>query len=112
MLMQLWQKCIAMHIHVLGTGKLISKSGFFPCLLLSAERQALGPLVHVCNHVALAIFQACKVTVKDFSTIIINVTPSPWSRPGSSHEDLSMHANTQVLLTFPAGIPTKMVVVI
>jgi hypothetical protein len=31
---------------VLGTGKLISNSGFFPCLLLSAERQALiGPLV-------------------------------------------------------------------
>jgi hypothetical protein len=30
---------------VLSTGKLISNSGFFPCLLLSAERQALGPLV-------------------------------------------------------------------
>jgi hypothetical protein len=30
---------------VLGTGKLISKSGFFPCLLLSAERQAHEPLV-------------------------------------------------------------------
>jgi hypothetical protein len=29
---------------VLGTGKL-SNSGFFPCLLLSAERQAHGPLV-------------------------------------------------------------------
>jgi hypothetical protein len=28
---------------VLGTGKLISNSGFFPCLLLSAERQAHGP---------------------------------------------------------------------
>jgi hypothetical protein len=37
-----------------------------------------------------------KVTVKDFSTVIINATPSPWSRPGSSHEDLSMHANTHV----------------
>jgi hypothetical protein len=34
--------------------------------------------------------------VKDFTTIIINVTPSPWSRPGSSHEDLHMHANTHV----------------
>jgi hypothetical protein len=30
---------------VLGTGKLISNSGFFLCLLLSAERQAHGPLV-------------------------------------------------------------------
>jgi hypothetical protein len=41
---------------------------------------------------------ACKVIVKNFSTIsIINVTPSPsWSRPGSSHEDLSMHASTHV----------------
>jgi hypothetical protein len=29
----------------LGTGKLISNSGLFPCLLLSAERQAHGPLV-------------------------------------------------------------------
>jgi hypothetical protein len=38
--MQLWQ-CIVMHIHVLGT----LTQGFFPCLLLSAERQALGPLV-------------------------------------------------------------------
>jgi hypothetical protein len=44
--MKLWQKCIAIHIHVLDTGKLISKSGSFPCLLLSAECQALGPLVH------------------------------------------------------------------
>jgi hypothetical protein len=31
---------------VLGTDKLISNSCFFPCLLLSAERQAHGPLVH------------------------------------------------------------------
>jgi hypothetical protein len=30
---------------VLGTGKLISNSGFFPCLLLTAERQAHGPIV-------------------------------------------------------------------
>jgi hypothetical protein len=34
-----------------GSGKLISKSGFFPCLLPSAERQALGPLLlHVLCH--------------------------------------------------------------
>jgi hypothetical protein len=39
---------------------------------------------------------ACNVIVKDFSTIIINVIPSPWSRHGSSHEDLTMHANTHV----------------
>jgi hypothetical protein len=32
--MQLWQKCIAMHIHVLGAGKLTSNSDFFPRLLL------------------------------------------------------------------------------
>jgi hypothetical protein len=55
--------------------------------------------------------------VKQVSTININVTPSPWSRPGSSHEDLSMHASTRVhthvfLLTFLAGVLTKMVVVI
>jgi hypothetical protein len=31
---------------VLGTSKLISNSGFFLCMLLSAERQALGPLVN------------------------------------------------------------------
>jgi hypothetical protein len=45
---------------VLGTGKLISNSGFFPCLLLSAERQALGPLVIVSfnnNKRKLLVFQ-------------------------------------------------------
>jgi hypothetical protein len=26
------------------------------------------------------------------STIIINMTPSSWSRPRSSHENISMHA--------------------
>jgi hypothetical protein len=31
----LQKKCIAMHIHVLGTGKLISKSGFFPLTSVS-----------------------------------------------------------------------------
>jgi hypothetical protein len=50
-------------------------------------------------------------------TIIINVTPSPWSRPWSSHEDLPMHANTHVhthvfLLTFGPEFLPKMVVVI
>jgi hypothetical protein len=55
--------------------------------------------------------------VKDFSTIIINVTPVvAMVTTGSSHEDLSMHANTHVhthvfLLTFLADIPAKMVVV-
>jgi hypothetical protein len=33
------------YAYPLGTAKLISKSGFFPRLLLSAERLALGPLV-------------------------------------------------------------------
>jgi hypothetical protein len=44
------QSCISMY-WVLDTGKLISNSGFFPCLLLSAERQAHGPLVMTSNHV-------------------------------------------------------------
>jgi hypothetical protein len=51
--------------------------------------------------------------VKEFSTIIINVTPSPWSRPGSSHEDIPMHENTHahthapVCVYISVGIPAK-----
>jgi hypothetical protein len=66
--MQLWQKCIAMHIHVLGTGKFISKSGFFPCLLLSAERQALlGPVISISainsNTVIYILLQEVAITM-------------------------------------------------
>jgi hypothetical protein len=46
--------------------------------------------------------------VKDFSTIIFNVTPSPWSRPGSSHEALHARTHPRVVV----DIPAKMVVVI
>jgi hypothetical protein len=51
---------------------------------------------HVLRTCSTGHIWTCKVIVKDYSTIIINVTPSLWSRPGSSHEDLSMHANTHV----------------
>jgi hypothetical protein len=43
--MAMYSHAYACTAWVLGTGKLISNSGFFPCLLLSAERQAYGPLV-------------------------------------------------------------------
>jgi hypothetical protein len=60
-------------------------------------------------------YWACKVIVKDFS-IIINVTPSPWLRSGSSHEDLSMQTNTHVhtdvfLLTFRPEFRIKCLVI-
>jgi hypothetical protein len=40
---------------LVGTGKLISNSGFFPCLLLSAERQAHGPLVEIISFIFLKL---------------------------------------------------------
>jgi hypothetical protein len=48
----------------------------------------------------------------------IHVTPSPWTRPGSSHDDLSflcMQTRTytpRVFVDVRAGIPAKIVVVI
>jgi hypothetical protein len=73
-------------------------------------------IIHVCNHVARAIFGHAKSSWRTFPHII-NVTPSLWSWPGSSHEDLSMHADTHVhthvlLLTFGPEFRPKMVVVI
>jgi hypothetical protein len=44
--MQLWKKCIAMNIHWVQVDSFQNQvSSLAPCLLLSAERQALGPLV-------------------------------------------------------------------
>jgi hypothetical protein len=81
-----------------------------------ASANALGAfrLLHVTSSSLLFMYAITYhwpylVIVKEFSTIICSVTPSPWSRPGSSHEDLSLHANTHVhthvfVLTFRAGI--------
>jgi hypothetical protein len=42
--------------------------------------------MHVCDHVRWPYLGM--QGHREVSTIIINVTPSPWSRPGSSHYDL------------------------
>jgi hypothetical protein len=50
--------------------------------------------------------------VKESSTIIMNVTPSPWSRSGSSHEDLSYacrkaRTHQRVFVDIWVGIPAE-----
>jgi hypothetical protein len=76
--------------------RLKSYNRMFCSRTLSRGQSSVDILIWpVCNHVALAIFGHARSSWRT-STIIINVTPSPWSRLGSSHEYHSMHANTHV----------------